>query len=109
VSIPFLSMSSTLCRVVAADCSANCELTTDANAFDVVDVVAVGVAMSAGLGGRGEEGAASSIIDVPSGNAPTRGRHVSGQDGNGGPAPYGLAALGFDGLPGLSVPALASG
>ena len=93
-------MSSVLGRVVAADCSANCVLTTAAAASDVVVAAAIAVAMSVGLGGRGEGGAAPSITDVPYGNAPTRGRPVSGQDWNGGPAPYGLAALRFDGLHG---------
>ena len=65
--------------------------------------------MAACLGGRGEGGTVPSITVVPSGNAPMRERPVSGQDGNGGLAPYGPAALRFDGLHGLSVPALAGG
>ena len=92
-------MSSVLGRVVDADCSANCVLTTAAAASDVVAAADVVVTMSVGLGG-GEGGAAPSISVAPSSNAPTKGRLVSGQDVDGGPAPYGPAALRFDGLPG---------
>ena len=39
-----------------------------------------------------------SITDELAGNAPRRGRLVSGKDCDGAPAPWGLAALRFDGL-----------
>ena len=102
-------MSSAFGPVVAADYFAKCRLTTAASASDGVAAAAGAVAMSACLGGMGEGGAVPSITVVSSGNAQTRGRLVSGQDGNGGLAPFGLAALRFDGLPGISVPALAGG
>ena len=39
-----------------------------------------------------------SITDDPAGNAPRRGRPVSGEDCDGTPAPWGLATLRLDGL-----------
>ena len=81
----------------------------DFDAAVVVDVAIAAVAWSAKRGGRGEGGTVPPITDVPPGNSPTSGQDMSGQDGDVDHAPYGPAALRFDGLPGLSVLALAGG
>ena len=56
---------------------------------------------------RAQKEHASYINDVPYGLTPRRGRHLSGQELDGGLAPWDLVALRFDGLPMVVVPPFA--
>jgi hypothetical protein len=86
---------------VAACCS-TAVVAEDACAVFAEAVAAVaGVDVSANGGWGGIGGTVPPITGDPLGNAPTRGRPVSGQDESGGLASSGPAALRFDGLPGV--------